>query len=1010
MKKILLLIVVVLTMILGACGLNSNAYTDFSSKEKQILNTKLGEIIPFIESEDYQLKVEDDYIYYYAKVSSKQKFDNYRMTLVANGYTNEGADAKGVYTYSKGKLTLKVSFVENTIHVYIYGGLNNAPVIPTPEEGVVSIKSILEEAATLENGKTLSGTRKTVGTVKSFIEAYTTQYKNVSFILTDGESEIKVWRAKGDCAASLAIGDKVYVEGEIINYGGNIELQEGKLTTGNESNTPAAPVELTTIAEVLKAASGLADGSALPTPYKTSGVVSNFEKKSSYNGGDYYQFQLVDGDNKILVYKPVGAIVESIKNGDTVYVKGTVKNYKGTIEFDGAEVSYGDDFDKTNVEKLTEEEKTPVIPSEVTGTYDFISLPMAIAIAMDGGSDFQSTEKYYITGWVSNVNNYSYGSITITDGNVEIFAYGITSYANNGVWPLEGDVVVLEAVVGTNGTDVELKNATRLVEWHDVAVNEREYTSATVTEARNANAGDKLIVEGVVAAFTYKNAKTSTGEYVRDGFYLVSGGDSILIHGTGVSSAVELGNTVKVAGVKEYFVQESEISLAAKYGFPGANQLSQAQLISSDKKVTDITNNNFEEATMKELMSCSYDENITNQIFKVRAVIKKVPGNGFVNYYINDLDLTTGTYTYTKCNGSDFAWLDKYLNADGQYFCELLVTVCNAKATASGCLWRVIPVAILGDAAFSVEEETLDFVFDYFVAPQFEEVYYANPNIELLTNHSSSFLGYSNVTIDYVSADENVVKVIEVEGKKVLDVVAVGSTTVDITLKMGDKTLVKTITITRDAEPTFEAKTVAETIATTLDTTVTVAGIVGPSLVNQTGFYLIDETGVIAVRTNKEVLATLKQGNSVVLEGTRAQNRATETMPGQAMVNDAVVVHNYYGEHEYSTASFQNSTLEELAKHPTTEDWTSKAFFVEATAYASGYVAVIKNGATEIVLYVSGATQYKWLTDIAAQYPDQLLKMEVALCNWNEKNPYKAAVLAVYLPDGTKVINSLNFS
>ena len=113
MKKILLLIVVVLTMILGACGLNSNAYTDFSSKEKQILNTKLGEIIPFIESEDYQLKVEDDYIYYYAKVSSKQKFDNYRMTLVANGYTNEGADAKGVYTYSKGKLTLKVSFVEN---------------------------------------------------------------------------------------------------------------------------------------------------------------------------------------------------------------------------------------------------------------------------------------------------------------------------------------------------------------------------------------------------------------------------------------------------------------------------------------------------------------------------------------------------------------------------------------------------------------------------------------------------------------------------------------------------------------------------------------------------------------------------------------------------------------------------------------------------------------------------------------------------------------------------------
>ena len=36
--------------------------------------------------------------------------------------------------------------------------------------------------------------------------------------------------------------------------------------------------------------------------------------------------------------------------------------------------------------------------------------------------------------------------------------------------------------------------------------------------------------------------------------------------------------------------------------------------------------------------------------------------------------------------------------------------------------------------------------------------------------------------------------------------------------------------------------------------------------------------------------------------------------------------------------------------------------------------------------------------------------MEIALCNWNKKDPYKAYVLAVYLEDGTKVVNPTNFA
>ena len=875
----------------------------------------------------------------------------------------------------------------------------------TPE-GFVTIQSILDEAASLGDGQTLEGNRKTVGTVKEIKDAYSSQYKNITFVLTDGTADILVFRAKGNCAASLAVGDKVYVDGEVINYGGTIEFQYAALTTDND-NVPTVPAELMTVAQVLEAAKDLADGAQLPNELKASGVVSNFEKKFSYSGGDYYQFYLVDGDSKVLVYQPQGAIVESLQNGQTVYVKGNVKNYKGTIEFDGALVSYADDFDKSNVEKLTDEEKTPIIPSEVTGDYDFISLPMAIAIARDGGEDFQSTEKYYITGWVSSVSNYSYGSITITDGNVSIFAYGISGYAKDGSYPIEGDVVVLEAVIGTKGTDIELKNATKLVEWHDVAVDETKYTTVTLEQARNAEAGEKLIVTGVVAGFTYKNAKTSSGSYVRDAFYLVKDGVSILVYAPGVASVVEVGNTITVAGEKEYFVQESEISLAEKYGFSGACQLSNAYLVSNAGGNTQVNPADFEAVTVKELMENEYNENITNQIYKVRALITKSYGSGFVNYYINDLDGTTGTYTYTKCNGNDFAWLDQHLTND-KYFCELLVTVCNAKATASGCNWRMIPLQILGPASFDVENETKEFVFDYYVNTQFEEEYYANPALELVTSQSSELLGFENVTISYASSNEEVAKVEVVDGKTILNVNGLGTATLTVTIEYNGTQLVKEVTIVRAGEPTFDALTVKEAIDTPQDKEVVVMGIVAGGVANQkTGFYLIDETGVIAVKMlDADQLAKIGQGNKVVIKGMREQYKETETLPGQTSIVDAELVHNYYGEHEYSTATFQESSLLAISQYPATTDYTTQVYYVEASYYAQGYTVLLQNGQDSIALYCSGSGQYSWLAEYAS---GSILKMEVLLCNWNNKTAYKAYVLAVYLEDGTKVVNPTNF-
>ena len=74
---------------------------------------------------------------------------------------------------------------------------------------------------------------------------------------------------------------------------------------------------------------------------------------------------------------------------------------------------------------------------------------------------------------------------------------------------------------------------------------------------------------------------------------------------------------------------------------------------------------------------------------------------------------------------------------------------------------------------------------------------------------------------------------------------------------------------------------------------------------------------------------------------------------------------------------------------------------------SSGFNNIIGSGDTAITIYCSGAGQVSWAVEAAN---GQVVKMEVALCNWNEKTPYKCAILAIYLADGTKVVNPNNFA
>lgn len=522
-------------------------------------------------------------------------------------------------------------------------------------------------------------------------------------------------------------------------------------------------------------------------------------------------------------------------------------------------------------------------------------------------------------------------------------------------------------------------------------------TETGLAAVRKAEKGTFVIAEGVVARITYALGQKPAG------FILVDDTASIYVYDSELAAQVKEGNKITIQAEKDYWILESEQANAEKFGYIGCNQLKNPILISNDEGSHAFDTSWMETTTVKEIVDTPVTTDISSKVFKVTAQVKRVDGNGFVNYYINDLDGKTGSYIYTQCNGSDFAWLDEF---DGK-ICTVYLTALNAKSSASGCVWRFLPVAVV-DEGFDVN--TVNFAENavkLYGIPQFLRVYTGNPAMELITSVDNELLGYTGAVLSYTSSDS---AVISIDGN-VMNCLASGTVQITVTATHNGVTYSEDVTIkVKMDQAEVQYSTVDDAIKTALNEKVTVKGIVGPSLVNQDGFYLIDDTGIIAVLTDKDTLAALEIGYEVVLEGNRYYKVKSGTL-GNTCISDAKVVINNYGSHEYSTASFDGVlTLAEFAALDVNTDYTTSVFTVTAkvelveTPFFTNLKIV--DGDTSINLYCSGAGQYKWLWD----YADQTITMEIAPCNWSSKGTYPGCVLAVVNPDGSKIVNTLNFN
>lgn len=646
---------------------------------------------------------------------------------------------------------------------------------------------------------------------------------------------------------------------------------------------------------------------------------------------------------------------------------------------------------------------------------------IAMMLPSDGSV---TTERYYVKAEIKSIDNADYGAMTIEDPTGALYVYGTYSsdgtkrYSELDEKPVKGDTVLLYGTIQNYQSKTPEIKSGWIIEFTKgiPSWSEDDYTEMTIGEAREAAVDSLVKVTGVVSRITFANGMKPNG------FIIVGDNSSIYVYDNQIAIEVAVGNKITLLAKKTMFIASKEASSAKKFGYKGACQLIDGHLLSNDESTNDLDLSFAQEKTVKEVIETSPSANITSLIYHSNALIKRVQkeGQSFVNYYIDDLDGKTGSYVYTACDGKDFAWMDQY---DGK-ICSVYYTALNAKSTSTGVLFRFLPIKIEDNNYQFDKAEAPKFAVEYYGLEQFDTSYSADPEKEMLTSVTSDLLNFGTATLSYSSNNTALAYFENGEDGKVIFHINSGSegtATITVTGHLDGQTDFSKsmdIKITKQVDVS-SAVNVKAAIDASKGTELLVKGVIGPSLVNKNGFYLIDETGSLAVVMNStDEFNGLQIGQTVYIKGKRdlfASARNGTPSYFESCMTGCQIVKNEFGNEDYSTASFiKGKTLADLIALPVADNYhtaevyviTAGLKFVSTKNYSNAY---LKDGDSEMRLYCTNASsQYQWINP----YVDdtKTYTMEVAVCNWNNKNYYTACLLSITDSNGNKVMNTFNFN
>ena len=188
-----------------------------------------------------------------------------------------------------------------------------------------SLEELVLSAYLLADGEYLPKAIRLTGHIVDIPTAYSEQYGNITVniqVFAMADNIIQCYRLSGDGCAELKVGDIITVEGKVKNYKGTIEFEKPVLVGMGDIPDQSATLDPAFL---------LADGEAMKGTQVLVGTIESIPSAYSEQYGNI-TVNLAIGDKIVQAYRLTGGAELAV--GDKITVIGTIKNYKGTIEFD----------------------------------------------------------------------------------------------------------------------------------------------------------------------------------------------------------------------------------------------------------------------------------------------------------------------------------------------------------------------------------------------------------------------------------------------------------------------------------------------------------------------------------------------------------------------------------------------------------------------------------------------------------------------------------------------------
>lgn len=188
--------------------------------------------------EHYNFKYLDD-------ATTVWAFNDEYKTLIATLNEKEFfIGTRGTYTTVGVYQTSEIASDYPVRLYFIEEGNENPDPTPDPVEVEATIAEALEVGAALADQEKSTDSYRVTGTVSEITTAYDANYKNVTFIITDGTNTLECFRASGEEAVNVKAGDTVVLCGQMQKFYEKIQLVYATIesrTTGEGGNETPDP-------------------------------------------------------------------------------------------------------------------------------------------------------------------------------------------------------------------------------------------------------------------------------------------------------------------------------------------------------------------------------------------------------------------------------------------------------------------------------------------------------------------------------------------------------------------------------------------------------------------------------------------------------------------------------------------------------------------------------------------------------------------------------------------------